>query len=99
MRKTAKRGSRRPGKDTPARRLRAVEEAAGLPRGTIVAKFLRRLVAEWIKGEPGSLSRWIDTHFVFEGGPAEQAQIRRELFRLESRWREEEALQESRGVG
>lgn len=79
--------------DTSARRLSAVEEATGLPPGTIEAKFLCKLVAGWLEGEPGELARWMDAHFVFEGDAEEQAQIKSALFRLEARWRVEESLE------
>lgn len=68
-----------------------VERIAGMPRGTIASKFLRKVVNEWCEGEPGSLSRWMDEHFAFEGDPEELAAIRRALFRAEAHWREEEA--------
>ena len=37
--------------------------------------------------QPGALSRWMEEHFVFEGGPTEKEQIMNALFRLESQWR------------
>jgi hypothetical protein len=72
-----------------AKRLRDVEHAAGLPPGTIAAKFIGALVASWTQATPGSLSRWVDRHFVFGGTVDERAAIGAALFRLESQWRRE----------
>jgi hypothetical protein len=77
-----------------------VERIAGMPRGTIASKFLRRIVNGWIESEPGSLARWLDEHFTFEGDEAEQATIRNALFTAEAKWRAEAGfyLPDGRGI-
>lgn len=51
------------------------DEAAGLPPGTIAAKILDAVVDAWTGGDPGALTRWIESHFVFTGDGAEKAAV------------------------